>query len=130
MAGAVPQLVERGLVVVVGRGELHALGEHDLVVVQVVERAVSRDVPDGNPAVFQHPFGVPVRLPERLGSGCGPGREPVRLLCVEDGVLPDDRRAHPLVAVDAIAFPVPDGPPALVVDGDLPVVLVPLALIL
>ena len=123
MAGAVPQLVERGLVVVVGRGELHALGQHDLVVVQVVERPVPRHVTDGNPAVLKDAFGLLVDLPERLGSGRGPGREPVGLPGVEDGVLPDDRRAHPLVAVDALAFVVPDGPAALVGDGDPPVVL-------
>ena len=123
MAGAVPQLVQGGLVVVVGRGELHPLREHDLVVVQRVERPISRHVTDGDPAVLEDAFGLLVHLPERLGSGCGPSREPVRLLCVEDGVLPDDGRAHPLVAVDAIAFVVPDGPSALVVDGDLPVVL-------
>ena len=85
---------------------------------------------DGDPAVFQHPLGLLVRLPERLGRGRGPGRQPVGLLSVEDGVLSDDRRAHPLVAVDVIAFPVPPGPSALVGDGDPPVVLVPLALIL
>ena len=104
--------------------------QHDLVAVQVVERPVAGHVTDGDPAVFQHPLGLLVRLPERLGSGRGPGREPVGLFSVEDGVLPDDRRAHPLVAVDALAFPVPDGPAALVGDGDPPVVLVPLALIL
>ena len=93
MAGAVPQLVERGLVVVVRGGELHALGEHDLVAVQVVERAVPRHVADGDPAVFQHPLGLLVHLPERLGSGRGPGRQPVGLLGVEDVVLADDGRA-------------------------------------
>ena len=62
--------------------------------------------------------------------GAGRAGSPSGLLRVEDGVLPDDRRAHPLVAVDAIAFVVPDGPAALVGDGDPPVVLVPLALIL
>ena len=62
-------------------------------------------------------------LPERLGSGRGPRGQPVGLLGVEDGVLPDDWRGHPLVSVDALAFVVRDGPSALVVDGDLPVVL-------
>ena len=123
MAGAVSQLVERRLVVVVRGGELHPLGEHDLVVVQVVERPVSGHVTDGDAAVFQHPLGLLVRLPERLGSGRGPGREPVGLLGVEDGVLPDDGSGHPLVAVDALAFVVLDGPPALVGEGDLPMVL-------
>ncbi len=51
MAGAVPQLVEHSLVVVVGRGELHPLGQHDLVAVQVVERPVAGHVADGDPAV-------------------------------------------------------------------------------
>ena len=123
MAGAVPQLVERRLVVVVGRGELYPLGEHDLVAVQIVERAVSRDVPDGDPAVLEDAFGLLVDLPERLGGGCGPGRQPVGLLGVEDVVLPDDRRGQALVAVDALAFVVPDGPAALVGHRDLPVVL-------
>ena len=123
MAGAVPQLVERGLVVVVRGGELSALGEHDLVVVQVVERPVAGHVADGDPAVFQHPLDLLVDLPERLGGGSGPGRQSVGLLGIEHGVLPDDWRGHPLVAVDALAFVVPDGPAALVVDGDLPVVL-------
>ncbi len=104
--------------------------QHDLVAVQVVERPVAGHVTDGDPAVFQHPLGVLVDLPERLGGGSGPGRQPVGLLGVEDGVLPDDRRGQALVAVDALAFVVPDGPSALVVDGDPPVVLVPLALIL
>ena len=123
MAGAVPQLVERGLVVVVRGGELSALGQYDFVVVQVVECPVARHVTDGDPAVFQHPLGVLVDLPERLGSGRRPSRQPVGLLGVEDGVLPDVGSGQPLVAVDAIAFPVLDGPTALVVDGDLPVVL-------
>ena len=123
MAGAVPQLVERGLVVVVGRRELAALGQHDLVAVQVVERAVAGHVTDGDPAVLEHPLGVLVHLPERLGRGRWPGRQPVGLLGVEHGVLPDDGRAQPLVAVNALALAVPPGPAALVVDGDLPVVL-------
>ena len=123
MAGAVPQLVERGLVVVVRGGELHPLGQHDLVAAQVVERPVSGHVTDGDPAVLEHPLGVLVDLPERLGRGRRPSRQSVGLLGVEHGVLPDDGRGHPLVAVDALAFVVPDGPSALVVDGDLPVVL-------
>ena len=49
--------------------------------------------------------------------------QPVGLLGVEDGVLADDGRLEALVAIDSLAFVVPDGPPALVVDGDLPVVL-------
>ena len=96
----------------------------------VVERPVSRHVTDGNPAVHEDAFGLLVRLPERLGRGRGPGRQSVGLLGVEHGVLPDDGRAHPLVAVDALALVVPHGPAALVGDGDPPVVLVPLALIL
>ena len=118
-----PQLVERRLVVVVRGGELSPLGQHDLVVVQIVEGAVSRDVTDGDPAVLEDAFGLLVHLPERLGSGRRPGRQSVGLLGVEDGVLPDDGRGHPLVAVDALAFVVPDGPAVLVVDGNLPVVL-------
>ena len=76
VARAVPQLVERGLVVVVRGGELSALGQHDLVVVQIVERAVSRDVTDGDPAVLEDAFGLLVDLPERLGSGRGRAGSP------------------------------------------------------
>ena len=123
VAGAVPQLVQGGLVVVVRGGELSALGQHDLVAAQVVERPVSRHVTDGDPAVLEDAFGLLVHLPERLGSGRRPGRQSVGLLGVEHGVLPDDGRGQALVAVDALAFVVPDGPAALVVDGNLPVVL-------
>ena len=79
---------------------------------------------DRHPAVLQqHPLSVLVDLPERLGGGRGPGRQPVGLLGVEDGVLPDHGRGQAFVAVDALALIVPGGPTALVGEGDPPVVL-------
>ena len=120
MAGAVAQLVQGGLVILAGRGELSAFGEHDFVVVQRVERPISRDVTDGHPAVLEDAFGLLVHLPERLGRGCGPGREAGGLLRGEHGVLADDGRLEALVAVDALALDVPLGPSALVGDGDPP----------
>ena len=118
MAGAVAQLVERGLVVVVGGWELPALGQHDLVALHVVVGAVARDVADRHAAVFEHPLGLLMDFPERLGWSVGPFRQPVGLLGVEHGVLAHERHVEALVVVDAFALVVPDGLAMVVGDGE------------
>ncbi len=112
------EFVERRLVVVVGGGELPAPGQHDLVALDVVAGAVAADVTDARGAVVEHPLGLLVGLPERLGQSARTLGQTVGLRGVEDGVLADVGDGEFLEEVDALALGVAARTAALVGDGD------------
>ena len=85
VAGAVCELVEGGLVVVVRRGELAAVGEDDAVALEVVVGPVALLVVNGDSGLGENGFGNAVGVPGGAGGAVPAELQPGGLFRVEDG---------------------------------------------